>query len=439
MKFPSIPGFEPTAFKKYFKNTGFLLAGKVGSLIIRMLVDFSVVNYLGKYQNGIINYASSFVFLFFAISGLGIDQFIVRELVKYPQKQNTIIGTSVLLRLFASLLIAPVIAIFYQIYPSVSTPATYVYILSTISFFQSFNVIDSYFQAQVKGKRIMQVNVIGNIISALLKLLFIALGLSLQWFVWALVFDAAIIALGYFVLYISEKGIQLKSSFDTSLAVELLKKSWPLMFSAVLVSIYMKIDQLMIGRILDESELGVYSTVVKLSEAWYFVPVAIVASLFPAIINAKQHSEERYLKRLQNLYDLMVVIGLSIAIIVTCFDDLIYQIIYKPEYAPGAPVLSVHIWAGIFSALGVASGQYLINEGFTKLALVRTTTGAIVNVGLNLILIPKMGIIGAALATLVAYFTATFFLIFVPDTRKQGVLMLKSLFLISLVQKIIKR
>lgn len=439
MKIPSIPGFEPSSFQKYFKNTGFLLAGKVGSLLIRMLVDFSVVNYLGKYQNGVINYAYSFVFLFFAISGLGIDQFIVRELVKHPEKQNVILGTSVSLKLIASVLIIPVIGLFYLFYPTEGTPAMYIYILSGISLFQSFNVIDSYYQSQVKGKMIMQVNVIGNIISAILKLLFIALEKPLEWFVWALVFDAAIIASGYLIVYLREKGIRFNWIFDKTLAAELLKKSWPLMFSAVLISIYMKIDQLMIGRMLGEEELGIYSTVVKLSEAWYFVPVAIVASVFPAIINAKQHSEERYQKRLQNLYDLMVIIGLSAAVFISVFDDLIYSVIYKPEYAAGASILSVHVWGGIFGALGVANGQYLINEGYTKLSLLRTASGAILNVALNLVLIPEMGIMGAALSTLAAYFMATFFVIFVPATRKQGLLMLKSLFLISLFQKILKR
>src|SRR5690606_31475420 len=136
----------------------------------------------------------------------------------------------------------------------------YIYILSLITFFQSFNVIESYFQSQVEGKKIMQVNVVGNIVSALLKLTFITLGLSLLWFVWALVFDAAVIAIGYLLVYVRKKGFNLNWKFDTSLAKDLLKKSWPLMFSAVLVSIYMKIDQLMIGRMLNEGELGIYST-----------------------------------------------------------------------------------------------------------------------------------------------------------------------------------
>jgi O-antigen/teichoic acid export membrane protein len=201
----------------------------------------------------------------------------------------------------------------------------------------------------------------------------------------------------------------------------------------------MKIDQLMIGRILGSEALGVYNTVVPLSEAWYFIPMSIVSSVFPAIINAKAEDQQRYQKRLQNLYDLMVAISLVIALIMTFASGLIYQIILKPEYSSGAPVLAVHVWAGIFVFLGVASSQYLINEGLTQLSLLRTAVGAIVNILLNLILLPRFGIIGAAWATLAAYAASTFFILFFNKTAKQGVMMLKSLLLISLLQKIFKR
>ncbi|MBE7179352.1 MAG: polysaccharide biosynthesis C-terminal domain-containing protein, partial [Mucilaginibacter polytrichastri] len=202
----------------------------------------------------------------------------------------------------------------------------------------------------------------------------------------------------------------------------------------------MKIDQLMIGNILGEKSLGIYATVVRFSEVWYFIPMAIVTSVFPAIINAKREDENRYQKRLQNMYDLMVGISLGIALVMTFASDLIYHIAYHnhPEFFAGADVLKVHIWAGIFVFLGSASGQYLINEGFTQLALLRTGMGALVNVILNLILLPKMGIIGAAWATLAAYFTATFFIVFVPKTSRQAFLMLKSLFLVSIIQNLRK-
>src|SRR5690606_3435867 len=149
-------------------------------------------------------------------------------------------------------------------------------------------------------------------------------------------------------------------------------------FSAILVSLYMKIDQLMVDSYLGSGQLGIYSTVVSLSESWYFIPVAIVTSVFPAIMNAKRDDQQRYQKRLQNMYDLMVWMSLGIAIITTFISPLAYRIIYKEEFWSGAHVLSVHVWAGIFVFLGSASGQYLIAEGYTKISLIRTAVGALV-------------------------------------------------------------
>lgn len=439
MRIPAIPGFDQSAFEKYFKNTGWLMLGRVGSLLIKMLVSFAVTNYLGKGQNGILNYANSFVIMFMAVAGLGLDSFIVRELVREPQRRNEILGTSLLLKLVAAIGIIPFILLGFMIFPDENTPAEYVFILSFTGVFQAFNIIDAWFQSQVQAKYIMYVNVLGNVVSAILKLVLIWMGLPLVYFVFALLFDAVLLAMGYLLTYGKQNLPITQWRFERTLAKSLLKKSWPLMFAAVLVTIYMKIDQVMIGRILGTEALGIYSTVVPLSEVWYFIPMSIVGSVFPAIINARAESMDRYLRRLQNLYDLMVGISLSIAIFMTFASTFIYDLVYKPEFASGAPVLALHVWAGIFVFLGVASGQYLINEGLTQLSLFRTAVGAVVNIGLNLILLPKMGIIGAAWATLIAYALATFSIIFVPKARSQGLMMIKSVFLISLFQKLLKR
>lgn len=439
MRIPAIPGFDQSAFEKYFKNTGWLMMGRVGSLLIKMLVSFAVTNYLGKGQNGVLNYANSFVIMFMAVAGLGLDSFIVRELVREPHRRNEILGTSLMLKLTAAVGIIPFILLGFLIFPDEKTPVEYVFILSFTGVFQAFNIIDAWFQSQVQAKYIMYVNILGNIISAMIKLVFIWLGLPLIYFVSALLIDAILLALGYLLTYRKQNYSIREWRFDRTLAVTLLKKSWPLMFAAVLVTIYMKIDQVMIGRILGTEALGIYSTVVPLSEVWYFIPMSIVGSVFPAIINARAESMDRYMRRLQNLYDLMVGISLSIAIFMTFASGFIYDLVYKPEFASGAPVLSLHVWAGIFVFLGVASGQYLINEGLTQLSLFRTAVGAVINILLNLILLPKMGIIGAAWATLIAYAMATFSIIFIPRTRSQGLMMIKSVFLISLFQKLLKR
>jgi O-antigen/teichoic acid export membrane protein len=247
------------------------------------------------------------------------------------------------------------------------------------------------------------------------------------------------LAIGYIILYKKSNNHIRNWKHDARITGYLLKHSWPLAFSAILVTIYMKIDQVMIPMYEKASELGIYTTAASLSENWYFIPVAIVTSVFPAIMHARKTDIDRYYKRLQNMYDLMVILSVSIALAMSLGSNLIYHLLYKPAYWPAAPVLAVHVWAGVVVFVGSASGQYLIAEGYFKLSMLRTGVGAIVNIVLNLFFIPAYGIIGAAYATLIAYAVATFFILFIPKTRQQGLMMFKSLFLISLFQKIIKR
>jgi O-antigen/teichoic acid export membrane protein len=438
MRLPNIPGFDQQAFEKYFKNTGMLFVGRVGSLAIKMIVSIMLARYLGRGNNGIINGGLAYIYFFSAIATLGLDQFIVKELHQFPDNREQILGTSFWMKIMAGLCCVPIIYTAYLIYPAKGTPYSYILIFSTIGIIQAFTVIDAYFQSQVQSKYIMQVQIAGNLISASIKLLLIYTKQPLIYFIYAYTFDFLLISIGYYFTYQRKQRSVFKWSFNYKLAVKLLKYSWPLIISGIMVSLYMKIDAIMLQNIAGVKEAGAYATVAQFSEAWNFIPAVIVTSLFPAILNAKRDDVARYKKRIQHLYDLMVYLSLPVAIIITFASPLIYKLL-TPEYAYAAPTLSVHIWSGVFVFLGAASSQYLIAENFNKLTFIRTGFGAIVNIVLNLILIPHMGMMGAAIATLVAYASATFFIIFIPKVSDQGVMMFKSLFLISLAQKIIKR
>ena len=439
MRFPSIPGFDQQAFEKYFKNTGMLFVGRIGSLLIKMIVSIWVANYLGRSGNGILNGGMVYIYLFSAIASLGLDQFIIKELHQFPDNRDQILGTSFWMKVFAGLSCIPLIYLAYHfVYPVTGTPYRYVFIFSFIGIIQAFTVIDGYFQSIVQSKYIMQVQITGNIVSAIIKIVLILLKMPLSYFVYAYTLDFLLISAGYFFTFQRKQRSIFSWSFNFNLAKKLLKYSWPLIISGIMVTLYMKIDYIMLQNIKGVKEAGAYATVAAFSEAWNFIPVVIVTSLFPAILNAKRDDVDRYKKRIQHLYDLMVYLSIPIAVVITFAAPLIYKL-YKPEYAYAAPTLSVHIWSGVFVFLGAASSQYLIAENFNTLTFVRTGVGAIVNIILNLILIPKMGMMGAAIATLAAYATATFFVIFIPKVSDQGVMMFKSLFLISLFQKIIKR
>lgn len=444
MKIPALPGFDPDAFRKYFWNTGWLLTARVGSLFLKMLITaVALPNYLGAAQYGMLNYPLVLVAFFVAIAALGMDSFVTRQLLLEPTRQPQILGTAFRLRLLAGAAVLPLIYLTYLLIEhfadqAPAAPLQYVGIVSLICVFQSVHIIDNYFQARTEGKFIMYVQIGANLLSAAIKLVLIGLQAPLVAFVWMLALDILFLTIGYLWVYQRRTRALAAWQYDAGIARNLLKHSWPLAFSAFFVSLYMKIDQLMIDAYLGKTALGIYTPVVNLSEAWYFVPMAIVASIFPAMMNARRDDPSRYKQRLLNLYELMVGLGLVVAVVTTIIAPYIFEWLYKPEFRSGAQILSVHIWAGIFISLNLANGQYLIAEGYTKVLFVRSLLGALINIALNAWWIPTFGIMGAAYSTVVAYAGSAFFVIFVPKTREQGLQMLKALTFIPLFKRLKK-
>ena len=440
MKIPALPGFEQAAFQKYVKNTGWLLAGKLLSLV----VGFIIARYLGPYAFGDLSFADAFAALFAAVGTLGLDSFIIREIIQHPDKRDEILGTSLVMRLAANAVLIPLAILTYLAFRQLSTNETEVSLAllialcSSAALFKSFNIIDSYFQSQVASKYVVHVQNVCLVLSTGVKIALIYNHAPVLYFAGALVFDSAILALGLLFIY-KRKQLHLHTwTFNWVRAKSLIQQSWPLILTAVMISIYMKIDQVML-KSAGSKIVGIYSAAARISESWYFIPVAIVTSVFPAIIHARKTDIERYHKRLQNLYDLLVAISLPVAILVSIFANQIIHILYGNPYQGAGILLSIHIWSGIFVFLGSASSQFLLAEGFTLISFSRTAFGALVNVVLNLWLIPIYGALGASIATLIAYASSTFFILAIPHTREQGLRMLKSLFLISIIQKISKK
>lgn len=446
-KIPGIRGFNPEAFQKYFKNSSWLLLARVGSLFIKMVVNAIILpNYLGGHLFGSYNYPLTILSFFMGICTLGTDSLVTRQLLRSPNLKNEILGSALRIRLIGGLVALPLIYFSYFLIEGFATHAPaasflQVAFVSVICLLQSVQIIDSYFQAQVQGKYIMYVQVGGNILSGIIKLIGVFLGLSLNFFIVTLVLDVLWLQIGYLYFYRKQGENIFQWRFSPKIAKQLLLAGWPLALSSIFVSLYMKMDQIMIDALLGAEKLGVYSTVVTYSESWYFIPVALSAALFPAIMNFKKNDEKLYKKRMGNLYELMVVMSVSIALIVTLIAPHLYAFLYssRPEFLQGSIILQVHIWSGVFAFLATASSQYLIAENLTTLTLLRTLLGALTNIVLNLILIPNLGILGAAIGTLCAYFVAAFSILFFKKTREQGILLLKSLFLPNLIKGIFRK
>jgi PST family polysaccharide transporter len=235
-----------------------------------------------------------------------------------------------------------------------------------------------------------------------IKIILILNGKSLMAFVWISAIEGMVVACLTFLM-LGLKGIKIyQMRFSFICAKKLLLDSWPLLMSVVAISIYMKIDQIMLGQMVGDDAVGIYSAAVRISEVWYFIPLMISASVFPSILEAKKRDEIQYKKRLQRLYDLMVWISITIAIPMTFLSTTVINILYGSSYSEAGVVLAIHIWASVFVFLGVASGQYFIAENRQILSFQRTAIGALINITLNFILIPDLGVVGAAIATVIS-------------------------------------
>ena len=427
---------DHSGFRKYFANTSWLMGERILRMGVSLFVGIYVARYLGPERYGLLSYANSFVGIFLALATLGLDEVVVRELVKTPEQREKILGTSFLLKLVGTLLMW--VAIFAAVPFTENDLQTNILII-IIAFgavFQAFNVIDLNFQAKVKSKYVVHAQFVQLIISSIVKIILVVNEAPLIWFASVYSLDVIVLAMGlvFAYLYNGENIFSWKWSFETS--KYLLHDSWPLILAGVVVSVYMKIDQVMIKEMLGAKEVGLYAAAVKLSEAWYFLPMAIASSLFPAIINAKVYQKEVYYQRLQKLYDLMVWIAIAIALPISILSSWIVELLYGNEYLESSSVLNIHIWSGIFVFLGVASSKYLLAENYIKKAFYRTFVGALLNIIMNYYLIGIMGIKGAAISTFVSHFFAAYFYdILDKDLRNMFIMKTKSLFFYSLYAK----
>ena len=392
-----------SGFRRYFANTSWLVAEKIIGMMISFFVVVYVARYLGPDRLGLLSYSQSFVMLFAPLANLGLDSIVVRELVKDETKRDVLLGTSFGLKVAGVLLVWAVLALVVPFTNNDGYTNLLIAIIASSLLFQSFGTIDFYFQAKVLSKYTVRARIITGRLSPTIKIGFILFQAQLLWFALVILLQHLILGVFFVVVYRVRKLSILQWRFDKEIGKQIMKDSWPLMFAGLMIVVYMKIDQIMLKNMLDATQVGIYAVAVRLSEVWYFIPVLITQSIFPAVINAKKGNSLVYQQRMQQLYDLMTFLSLGIAIIVTVCSSLIMNTLFGQAYLGSDKVLAIHIWAGVLVFFGTARGKWIIAENLQTKALIIHITGAVLNVILNLILIPDYGAVGAALATFFSY------------------------------------
>ena len=415
---------------KAVKNSGWLVGSKIGQMVISLLVSLITARYLGPSNYGLINYGTSFTAFFTSFCTLGINSLLVKEFVDHPEQEGQIIGTSLVLKGIASLLSALTIVAVVSVLDH-DEPATIavVALCSLGLLFAVFNSFTYWFHRHLKSKFAAIATFIAYSVTAVYRIVMVVLGQSVYWFALVSAVDHAVLAILLFAFYKKESGQRL--GFSWSYGKELLSRSKHFILSGLMVAIYGQTDKLMLKQMLDVTATGYYATATTINNLWCFVLTAIVDSLNPAIMEAhKAGNEELFKRKNRQLYALVFYISMVVALGFNIFAELIVLILYGRAYLPAAGPLRIISWYTAFSYLGVARNSWLVSKNKQRHMIKLYLGAAIVNVVLNLMLIPVCGATGAAIASLIAQImTGIVMPFFIKELRENGKMMVEGIML----------
>ena len=422
-----------SGFRKYFDNTSWLLGERILRMAVSLFVGIYVARYLGPANYGLLSYANSFVGIFVALATLGLDDVVVRELVKNPEQREELLGTSFLLKIVGAVLMWVVIILTVPFTNNDIQTNSFIMIIALGVVFQAFNVIDFNFQATVKSKYVVYAQFVQLTISSIVKIFLIINEATLIWFVSVYCLDAMILALGLVFTYLHNSGKIFSWRWNFKVAKILLNDSWPLMFAYMSYLIYAKIDRLMVMEMIDEYNVGIYSAAYTLYEAPLFISLMFAKSLYPLIVKYYSENKDRLYDLYFELSSYMTLSAYLIVIFVYFFYEYLISFTFGIKYIESGEVLLFLSLGLILMFNAFLRSSYITVSGNQKIILFTSIFSAIINILLNYIFINEFGVLGAAYATVLTQILSLLILNrFFKETRKIYIIQLKALILLGI-------
>jgi O-antigen/teichoic acid export membrane protein len=422
--------------KQYLTSTGWMLADRLVRLAVVLVTGIFMARYLGVERFGQLNYASGVVGLFFTLTIMGLDEIVVRDLVRDPDKRPSLLGTTAVLKFLGALLLLVLVYATTLVEQMEDYTTALVMIIALAELLKPMVAVEYWFQARVNGGPMARVSIAETLLGAGYKLLLIYIQAPLMWFAWSYVIETAVMALGNAWVYRAQGFRLAEWRWEKTLAVDILRQSWPLIIYGVALLVQARIDQVMIYGVLESvvgsgaayQEVGQYSVALRMVEALGFLPVVLQKSFAPAITGAKQRSPEQYAQRLTDFYRLMFLLFLLTAIPLYFLAEYVVVLLYGESYRMAGHLLALFGARLFFTNMGVAKTSFITNESLFKYSLLTVLIGATVNVSLNYFLIPTMRANGAIISSLVS-FTVSIFIVdlFFPATRRNLQFMVKGI------------
>lgn len=421
------------------ENSVWLLADKLSKLFPGILVLALLARHLGPEQFGIWSYAVALTTIIGSVAVLGMDKIAVKELIQAESSQPVTVATIIFMRMVAALC-CMLISLGIVLWTRQRQPV-YLYCTFFSSFtilFQSFDVLDYFYQVKNSIKSVIIPKVTVFMLFCLIKIVVILLGGSLLLYLWITLLELAVTYLIILARYHRQYAMVAFSRVDFRIAGKLLKQCMPLIYSSVVVVLFVKIDLLLLDYMSSAAELGHYVVAARISELWYALPTVIATAMLPGLIRKKENNPAAYGSSLETWMRLSCWLSVGIAVFVTLCSPFIIRFLYGPAYTTATGILRIHIWACVPVFIAAVMVQYLFVEGKYRLFIYANSAGLAVNVGINLLLIPLMGGTGAAIATVAAY-SSVFCVLVLLDKSGMGWQLTKRMILPGLLYQDVRQ
>lgn len=416
-------------------NSFWLISDK----ILRMLVTLFVTGWLARYLSlddfGKLNNAIAYALLFGSFATLGLDSIVIRDIVKYPDQKDRYLGTAFYLKLIAGFFtyfLCVIAVLFLRPSDGETISRELVYIISAGVFFQSFDVIDFYFQSRVQSKYTVFAKNAAFIFINGVKIVMIIMDCPLIWFGWAWLLEMMFNALGLVVVFRQKGNSIVKWKFDWSTAKMLLSHSSAIYIAIIASTTLMKVDQIMIADMIDDTQAGLFAASAKIYDLCYFVIIILTPSFYPSLIHIYESDKKLFYKRYAQITDFFTLMGYAALGFILIFGDWIILLMYGIKFEPAAVVLKIQIFGMLFMFnAGLRSSFCAITDNL-RLIMITTIISAILNIVLNYLFISKYGIIGSAVATVITQIVAMLLLnLFFKGLRSLFFIQIRSFSLIN--------
>jgi PST family polysaccharide transporter len=425
-----------TVGKTLLSNSAWSLlsqGARVGTLAV---VTIALSRHFGPQRFGSLAFGLAFVRIFAVVAAFGLDRLLVRRLAENPEQAEGTLRLAFRLKLFLALAsYATLLALAFLIDPRARLTVAIVALAGAGLLCQPCDVFDLHFQSENRFRLSFFGRTIPILLSTGIKLAALFAGAPLLVFAALETVEAILVGAALWLLHRQQR---LRSQTARQPVVEinwrrLLGDGLPLLLGSLAVMIYMRTDVLMLGKMAGFKAAGIYCAAAQITEACALVPLAFAPALFPILVRWRKLGPRYYKQQFGRLFLGAALTGFAVSLLLTVVSRPVVLLLYGPQFLPAAKVLAIHGWATIFIFLGIVQSGYDITEGLTWAATQRATLGAVMNIGLNFILIPRYGATGAAIATLISYGCSAFLLNLArKPTRQIFALQLRALLLFPL-------